>query len=180
MIILGVDPGTVVTGYGVIEAGKDGLTMLTCGAISNSSDRPIPLRLKLIHERLSAVIREFAPDEFAIETAFYGKNAQSALKLGQARGAAIVAAVGKNIPVSEYSPREVKKAIVGGGNASKQQVQYMVQSLLKVKSLPAKLDVSDALAVAICHFHRTLKPGRKTFSSWKAFVVENPDKVSKR
>ena len=120
----------------------------------------MPLRLKHIYETLSEVIEKYHPDEFAIETAFYGKNAQSALKLGHARGVAMLAAVSRDIPTQEYSPREVKKAIVGNGTASKEQVQYMVMSLLKLKQIPKYYDTTDALAVAICHLHRIYRPGK--------------------
>src|SRR5713101_331236 len=156
MIILGVDPGTLITGYGVIESRNGKVSILECDAIRNRSAQSMPLRLKLIFERLSSVIDHYHPDEFAIETAFYGKNAQSALKLGHARGVAMLAAVSREIPTREYSPREVKKAIVGNGTASKEQVQYMVRVLLKLKKSPVRYDVTDALAVAMCHVHRRL------------------------
>src|SRR5947207_1507997 len=123
MIILGVDPGTLITGYGVIESKNGSIRAIACDAITNAGETSMPLRLKHIYDVLTAVIGRFHPDELAIETAFYGKNAQSALKLGHARGVAMLAAIAREIPTSEYSPREVKKAIVGKGNASKQQVQ---------------------------------------------------------
>ncbi len=175
-MILGIDPGTLVTGYGVIESNRGALTHVASGIVKNRSDRPMPARLKLIHESLLEVIRKFRPDEVAVETAFYGKNAQSALKLGQARGVAILAAVSGDLPVAEYSPREVKKAVVGNGNASKQQVQYMVHSFLGMKDSGAALDVTDALAVAICHGHRAVG-SRKRYADWKSFLRENPDRA---
>ncbi len=177
MIILGVDPGTLVTGFGVIDAEAGRVDLLACGAIRNGGERAMPLRLKHIYASLTEVIQEYHPDEFAVETAFYGKNAQSALKLGQARGVAILAAVNHEIPTSEYSPREVKKAIVGNGSASKEQVQYMVKTLLKLKEPPRPLDVSDALAVALCHLQRG-HAGRQKAKSWKAFVAAHPEKIS--
>jgi len=177
MIVLGVDPGTLITGYGIIESRNGKVKVLTSDAIKNASSKSMPLRLKLIYDRLTEVISKYHPDEFAIETAFYGKNAQSALKLGHARGVAMLAAVAHEIPTQEYSPREVKKAIVGNGNASKQQVQYMVKSLLHLKELPKLYDVTDALAVAICHLHRTV-PHRTTYKSWKAYLTANPEKLS--
>lgn len=180
MIILGVDPGTLITGYGVIESGKNGLKVLACGLIRNHSGKAMAQRLKQIFDVLNAVIIEHAPDEFAIETAFYGKNAQSALKLGQARGVAMLAAIGNDLPVAEYSPREVKKAIVGTGNASKQQVQFMVKSMLKLSKLPRPYDVADALAVAVCHHHRIAKPGKPAYVSWKSYVADHPGKISRR
>lgn len=176
MIILGVDPGTLVTGYGVIEVSRGTMRVLDCGAIRNSSAMSMPVRLHRIFEQLHEVIGRYRPDEFAIETAFYGKNAQSALKLGHARGVAMLAAVRADIPTSEYSPREVKKAIVGNGTASKQQVQYMVTSLLKLKSSIPTYDVADALAVAICHLHRMRIP-HSSSKNWKSFLADHPHRA---
>lgn len=176
MIILGVDPGTLITGYGVIEVSRGEMRFLAGDAIRNASTTAMPVRLKEIYDRLQQVIKRYGPDEFAIETAFYGKNAQSALKLGHARGVAMLAAVHARIPSSEYSPREVKKAIVGRGTASKAQVQYMVQSLLHLDTTPECYDTTDALAVAICHLHRVQRPAGKQ-SNWKTFVTAHPDRV---
>ena len=182
MIILGVDPGTLVTGYGVIEsrsAGQNGRTnVLACDAIKNNSATPLPLRLKKIFETLSEVIDEYHPDELALETAFYGKNAQSALKLGHARGVAMLAAVSHDIPTHEYSPREVKKSVVGNGAASKQQVQFMVKSLLRLKVVPKYFDTTDALAVAMCHLNRIGSGKNSSHKSWKSFVTAHPEKIS--
>jgi crossover junction endodeoxyribonuclease RuvC len=178
MVILGVDPGTIITGIGVIESVNGSLRLLACDAIRNKSSDPMPLRLKRIHENLQQVIDRYRPNEFAIETAFYGKNAQSALKLGHARGVAILAAVSREIPTSEYSPREVKKSVVGTGGASKEQVRYMVKSILHLKSISTTLDVTDAIAVAICHAHRSAT-GPRGYRSWKAYVASHPDKVSR-
>ena len=179
MIILGVDPGTLVTGYGVIEHSNGTTTVLACDAIKNNSSTPLPSRLKKIFETLSRVITEYHPDELALETAFYGKNAQSALKLGHARGVAMLAAISHDIPTHEYSPREVKKSVVGNGAASKQQVQYMVKSLLRMKTLPKYFDTTDALAVAMCHLSR-IHTGKSAthHKSWKSFVTAHPEKVS--
>ncbi|MBI1808064.1 MAG: crossover junction endodeoxyribonuclease RuvC [Ignavibacteria bacterium] len=179
MVVLGVDPGTLITGYGVIEIKNGKAHVLTCGAIKNKSSIAMPNRLRQIYETLSEVITRFHPDEFAIETAFYGKNAQSALKLGHARGVSMLAAVSQNLPTHEYSPREVKKAIVGKGTASKEQVQYMVKSLLRLKAIPKEYDVTDALAVAICHTHRrTSIRGSHSFKSWKAYTAAHPEKLT--
>jgi crossover junction endodeoxyribonuclease RuvC len=177
MIILGIDPGTLVTGYGVIETRNGKTEILAFGAIKNDSGRPMPLRLKRIYDKLNEVLAVHRPDECAIETAFYGKNAQSALKLGQARGVAMLAAIVHDIPMSEYSPREVKKALVGNGTASKQQVQYMIRSVLGFKKISEKFDVSDALAVAVCHLHRLSKP-KSAYPSWKGFITAHPERVS--
>src|SRR5271169_2703702 len=180
MIILGIDPGTLITGYGIIETKSGTVRMISCGAIKNNSKTSMPERLKRIFETLNTIIQQFHPDEFAIETAFYGKNAQSALKLGHARGVAMLAAVTRNIPVHEYSPREVKKGIVGKGNASKEQVQFMVKNLLRLKEVPKYYDVTDALAVSICHLHRRATPQAKSFKSWKAFLTAHPEKISQQ
>ena len=123
MIILGVDPGTLITGFGIIEVERGKYSVLTYSVVKNSGDDSMPIRLKRIYDRLCEIINHYQPDEFAIETAFYGKNAQSALKIGHARGVSILAAVNHEIPTTEYSPREVKKAVTGNGAASKQQVQ---------------------------------------------------------
>ena len=136
MIVLGVDPGTLVTGFGVVELRKGVPTVLQYDVVRNRSNRSMPLRLKSIYSALCDVILEYHPDEFAIESAFYGKNAQSALKIGQARGVSILAAVNHEIPTTEYSPREVKKAVVGNGGASKEQVQAMVKQLLRMRKRP--------------------------------------------
>lgn len=184
VIILGVDPGTLLTGYGVIQATVSAARVLEYDVIKNRSDRSMPLRLKTIYSVLSEVIDRHHPDEFAIETAFYGKNAQSALKLGHARGVSILAAVIREIPTSEYSPREVKKAVVGNGAASKEQVQAMVKLLLRLRETPKLFDATDALAVALCHFQRfgnpaALKGSQSTprHHSWKSFVQSHPEKV---
>ncbi|MBI3004541.1 MAG: crossover junction endodeoxyribonuclease RuvC [Ignavibacteriales bacterium] len=183
MIILGVDPGTIITGFGVIEARNGKIRVLDYNVVKNKSSRSMPIRLKEIYSVLCDVIDRFHPDEFAIETAFYGKNAQSALKIGHARGVSILAAVNHEIPTTEYSPREVKKAVVGNGAASKDQVEFMVKSILKLREAPKFYDASDALAVAICHFHKSHVKrnghGKKTAASWHAFVQAHPDRVLK-
>lgn len=190
MIILGVDPGTLITGYGVIEVRNGKRTMLACGCVKNDGSRSMPLRLKAIYEGLAAVIDRYQPDEFAIETAFCGKNAQSALKIGHARGVSILAAVNRQLPTSEYAPREVKKAVVGNGSASKHQVRFMVKSILAGADVPTTLDVSDALAVAICHSFRlrsgtTMKrhPAKRSGSrknSWGEFLRSHPERILRR
>lgn len=184
-IILGVDPGTLVTGYGVIEVSGGRLKVLEVDVVKNRSDRKMPIRLKTIYATLCEVIDRHHPDEFAIETAFYGKNAQSAMKLGHARGVSILAAVNNEIPTAEYSPREVKRAVAGTGAASKDQVSFMVQSILHLKSLPKYYDATDALAVALCH---SLRIGKQALgsratgasrTSWSAFVKEHPEKLAR-
>jgi len=150
-IILGVDPGSMVTGYGLIKSDGQKNVLIDYGVIRTDSKKSLPEKLKKIFEGLSQIIAQKQPDEFAIEETFYSKNAKSALVMGQARGVAILAAACAKIPVWEYSPKEVKCSIVGHGNASKQQVQYMVKNLLRLKDLPQPVDASDALAVALCH-----------------------------
>jgi crossover junction endodeoxyribonuclease RuvC len=136
----------------------------------------MPQRLKRIYEGLCTVMNTFHPDQFAIESAFYGKNAQSALKLGHARGVAILAAVERGMTTAEYSPREVKKAITGTGTATKEQVQFMVRSLVPTKGQTMVFDASDAIAIALCHLHRLSRPGSNRMS-WKAFVAAHPERV---
>jgi crossover junction endodeoxyribonuclease RuvC len=152
------------------------MRLLGCGTIVNDSSISMPLRLKKIYRELSSVIRRFRPDEFAIESAFYGRNAQSALKLGHARGVSILAAVEQRVPTAEYTPREVKKAVVGNGAASKEQVQYMVKSMLRGPDARMMLDTSDAIAIAICHLHRLLAPDTR-HKDWKSFITSHPERV---
>jgi crossover junction endodeoxyribonuclease RuvC len=186
MIILGVDPGTLITGYGVIEGKNERFRLLEFDVVKNRGDQRMPIRLRAIYATLCKVIDRYHPDEFAIETAFYGKNAQSAMKLGHARGVSILAAVNNEIPTAEYSPREVKRAVVGNGGATKEQVSYMVQSILKLKAPPRYYDATDALAVAICHYHRSHGEGRsrrrravprKADSSWTSYVESHPERI---
>jgi crossover junction endodeoxyribonuclease RuvC len=175
-VILGVDPGTLTTGFGVIASTGSKTLLLSCGTIKNRAADPMPQRLKRIYEGLCKVISTFQPDQFAIESAFYGKNAQSALKLGHARGVAILAAVERGITTAEYSPREVKKAITGTGTATKEQVQFMVRSLVPTRGQTMVFDASDAIAIALCHLHRLSRPGSHRMS-WKAFVTAHPERV---
>jgi crossover junction endodeoxyribonuclease RuvC len=189
MIILGVDPGTLITGYGVIEEKNGTFKVLDFDVVRNRSQQSMPIRLKAIYSTLCDVIDRFHPDELAIETAFYGKNAQSAMKLGHARGVSILAAVNHQIPTAEYSPREVKRAVVGSGAASKEQVSYMVQAILNLRAAPKFYDATDALAVALCRFHkssrvRPVKKGtrqlKQALSSWESFVQAHPEKIRKQ
>jgi crossover junction endodeoxyribonuclease RuvC len=176
MIILGVDPGTLFTGFAVIEGHSSRIKIIECDVIKNPSTNSLPLRLKHIYDSLVEVIDRTVPDEFAIETAFYGKNVQSTLKLGHARGVSILAAVNKQIPTTEYSPREVKKSVVGHGNASKEQVRYMVCQILKIKSVLKSLDISDAIAVALCHYYKIIRFSGKSIK-WEDYVIQNPGKI---
>lgn len=154
MRCLGIDCGTEFTGYGVVELGSDSaLTCLTCGAIKVSPRNPLPDRLATIFERLSAIIREHHPDNVAIEDVFYAVNVKSALKLGQVRGVAMLAASSAGLTVAEYAPLVIKSAVVGYGRAEKHQVQQMVARLLSLAEIPEPADAADALAIAICHLH---------------------------
>ncbi len=179
MIILGVDPGTLFTGIAVISGVNEKLELLNCELIKIPSQKSLPLRLKQIYDSLVDVIDNFKPDEFAIETAFYGKNVQSTLKLGHARGVSILAAVNKEIPTTEYSPREVKKSVTGRGAASKDQVKFMICSILKIKQETImQSDISDAIAVAICHHYKMMSGSvKKKTNSWEDYVSKNPAKV---
>jgi len=150
-IILGIDPGSRITGYGVIKFQGRVPIYLGSGCIRTNCD-DLPSRLKIIFDGVSEIIAQYQPDQFAIERVFMAKNADSALKLGQARGAAIVAATNANLPVAEYSATQIKSAVVGTGRAQKEQVQHMVKQILKLQATP-QADAADALGVAICHFH---------------------------
>lgn len=175
--ILGVDPGTLSTGFGLVQGFGDRIKLVTSGVIRNNGAAPLPSRLQHIYDDLNDVITRYHPDEFAIESAFYGRNAQSSLKLGHARGVSILVAVQQKIPVAEYSPREVKRAVVGNGTASKEQVRFMVKSILDVSERSMILDTSDALAVALCHMHRLSAPRRQPARTWKSFLAAHPERI---
>ena len=175
-VILGIDPGTLATGYGVLSIAGGKIELHVCGAIRNRRQTPLPERLKYIDEELSKIIDAYRPQGLAIESAFYGKNAQSALKLGHARGVSMLTAARVGIPVSEYSPREIKKAVTGNGNATKFQVEYMVRSLIRFEKKQMMLDTSDAIATAICHLHR-LNGRTNAPKDWKSFVKIHPERV---
>jgi crossover junction endodeoxyribonuclease RuvC len=177
MIILGVDPGTNITGYGLIEYTNNKFRRISHGVIKLPSQKTISAKIEIIYAELDKLLKTYNPDEFAIETAFYGKNVQSAMKIGYARGVSLLAAVHNKIPASEYSPREVKKAVVGKGAASKQQVNYMVMTILNSKKIKFKPDESDALAIALCHAFRLKAPSYKKSKSWKEFIEANPQRV---
>ncbi len=177
MIILGVDPGTNITGYGLIEYTHNKFRRISHGVIRLHPSKSLSEKLKMIYDELCKLLKTYKPDEFVIETAFYGKNVQSVLKIGYARGVSLLAAIHNNVPTSEYSPREVKKAVVGKGSASKQQVNYMVMTILNSKKIKFKPDESDALAIALCHAFRLKAPSFKKSKSWKEFADANPGRV---
>jgi len=176
MIILGVDPGTIITGFGIINFVKKEITYKESGIIKPSPKEDLSNKLKFIYKELSLLIRNFKPDVFCIETAFYGKNVQSAMKIGYVRGVAMVVAANNNIAVTEYSPREIKKAVVGNGAASKEQVQYMIRNLLNLEKEKIKLDETDALAAAVCHSMK-MNSFSSSKNNWKSFIEKNPDRI---
>ena len=153
MRVMGIDPGSNRTGYGIVESVGGALKLVHCGTIRTPAKSGFPEKLKTIYENLVTTIRQLQPDELAVEDLFFSVNAKSALKLGQARGVVLLAGANENIPIAEYSPLEVKQSTVGYGRADKNQVQAMVCRLLKMKTAPDSLDASDALAIAICHLH---------------------------
>ena len=176
MIILGVDPGTNYTGFGIINADKNTFTRVVNGIIKLPANKSLTEKLEIIYDELNKLIKKYNPDEFAIETAFYGKNVQSAMKIGYARGVSLLAAIHNKVPTSEYSPREIKKSVVGNGAASKEQVSFMIKSLLELKKEKMKFDESDALAIALCHAFRVKNVSKKS-KDWKSFVDANPDRI---
>jgi crossover junction endodeoxyribonuclease RuvC len=179
-IILGVDPGTLIMGYGIIEVRGQVIRMKEMQVLKLSGKKDNHERLRLIHERVEELIHQFRPHEFAIEAPFFGKNVQSMLKLGRAQGVAIAAAMAAGIPVTEYSPRKIKQSITGNGNADKHQVWKMLQQLLALKEEPRYLDATDALAVAICHHFQCSSPlGKlaKGLNGWEDFVKKNPGRI---
>jgi crossover junction endodeoxyribonuclease RuvC len=175
-IILGLDPGTTVMGYGVIAIKGTKLELIQYGVIHLSKYEGHELKLKKIFDRVLNLVDEYHPDEVALEAPFYGKNVQSMLKLGRAQGVAMSAALYREIPIVEYAPKKVKQSVTGNGNASKEQVAKMLMTLLGIKELPKLLDATDALAVAVCqHFQ---KGAQKTSGkSWSSFLKDNPDRL---
>ena len=177
-IILGIDPGTNITGYGVIRASGTVPVLITLGSIDLSKFGDHYLKLKHIFDRTTGLIEEFHPDELAIEAPFYGKNVQSMLKLGRAQGAAIAAALTRSVPIFEYAPRKIKMSITGQGAASKEQVAAMLRNILKFREDDIVLDATDGLAAALCHFYQTNNPAsEKSYNSWKDFINKNPKRI---
>ena len=154
MIILGIDPGSVVTGFGVVEHQNRKNRLLRCGCIRPGSTLSFPQRLLYIYDHLLEVVADTSPNEVALESVFYGANTQSLIKLCQARGAIVTALANSDLPIFEYAPREVKKAVVGKGSASKEQVQFMIQRIFGKQALEQTFDATDAVAIALCHAHQ--------------------------
>lgn len=175
-IILGMDPGTSMMGYGVIKISGSSLILLQYGVIHLKKYSTHELKLKKIFERVVTLIEDYLPDEVALEAPFYGKNIQSMLKLGRAQGVAMSAALSKEIPIVEYAPRKVKQSVTGNGNASKEQVAKMLKTIFNFSEMPEHLDATDALAVAVCHHFNRNNPTSKA-KSWKSFVKDNPGRV---
>lgn len=175
-IILGIDPGTQVLGYGLIKVQGKRLSLLNYGVIYLKKYSNQALKLKRIAERTQEIIEEFQPDEMALESPFYGKNIQVALKLGRAQGVAMAAALVKEIPITEYAPRKVKQSVTGNGNASKEQVAAMLKTLLHFQESDIELDATDALGVAVCHYFQGGSLQNKA-SNWKAFIKDNPGRI---
>jgi len=176
-IILGIDPGTNIMGFGIITVSGNTVSLVTLGVLKLVKTADHPLKLKHIFEKCVELIEEHKPDELAIEAPFFGKNVQSMLKLGRAQGVAMAAALSRSVPIFEYSPRKIKQSITGMGGASKEQVASMLKNILSLDDVPEQLDASDGLAVAVCHFFQKGKTGTdKKFSGWKSFLTENPER----
>jgi crossover junction endodeoxyribonuclease RuvC len=179
-IILGIDPGTVVMGYGIIGIENKRASILSLGVIKLDKLEDHSLRLKRIYERTISLIDQYHPDILSIEAPFFGKNVQSMLKLGRAQGVAIAAAISRELVVIEYSPKKIKQAITGNGNASKEQVALMLQQLLKFKETPQFLDATDGLAAAYCHYlQKGLPSSEKKYSGWKDLVNDRLKKTNR-
>ena len=181
-IILGIDPGTTIMGYGLICGKRTNKTeLLALGVLElHKYDDPYS-KLKVIFDRVIGLINQFNATELAIEAPFYGKNVQSMLKLGRAQGTAIAAALSCSLDIYEYAPRKIKQAITGRGNASKEQVAALLQQMFAIREMPANLDATDGLAAAVCHFyqkgHSSAAPTNNTAKSWKEFINNNPKRV---
>ncbi len=184
-VIIGVDPGTQVMGYGVIKIVNQQIQLIQYGVIKLSKYSSHQLKLKKIFERITQLIEEYLPDEMAIEDLFYGKNAQSMLKLGRAQGVAMAAALARDIPIVEYSPKKIKQSVTGNGNATKEQVAYMLENILKMELDREYMDATDGIAIAICHHYHANSPASSATSTskknkkggWGAFLSENPDRL---
>ena len=179
-IILGIDPGTTIMGFGLIKVVNKQMQFLQLNELQLKKYEDHYVRLRHIFERTIELIDTFHPDEIAIEAPFFGKNVQSMLKLGRAQGVAMAAGLSRQIPITEYSPKKIKMAITGNGNASKEQVAKMLQSTLGLKELSKNLDSTDGLAAAVCHFYNANRVSTgKSYTGWSAFVKQNEKRVKK-
>ena len=177
-IILGIDPGTTIMGYGLIAIHGKKFDLINMGVLHLSKLKTHELKLKKIFDRTLELIEEYKPDELSVEAPFFGKNVQSMLKLGRAQGVAMSAALYRDIPIFEYSPKKIKMSITGNGNASKEQVASMLKSLMNIQDIPKHLDATDGLAAAVCHyFQKEKSSSSKNYTGWKSFIADNPKKV---
>ena len=177
-IILGIDPGTNIMGYGLIKKSNIKIEFLCLDVVLLNKLKSHELKLKKIFETTNQIIKTYSPDEIAIEAPFFSKNAQSMLKLGRAQGAAIIASVTNDIPITEYAPKKIKLAITGRGQASKEQVAGMLVKMLKIKTTPKYLDATDGLAAAVCHALQKNYVVKNSKKSWSQFIKENPKRIS--
>lgn len=181
-IIIGIDPGTNVMGYGILGIAQKNPRCIAIGVIKLSRFESHYLRLRRIYERVQGLVEQYLPDEMAIEAPFFGKNVQSMLKLGRAQGVAMAAALSRDVPITEYEPRKIKMAITGNGAASKEQVQEMLRRILNIprETLEGEaLDATDALGAALCHHYESSRPQRAEGpKSWKDFIAKNPDRIT--
>lgn len=182
MIVLGIDPGSRHTGYGVVQVEGSREVVIEYGILHLDSQSSHQARLQRIYTRIDQVVERCLPDACAIEMPVYGRDPQAMLKLGRAQAAAMLAVLNREVPVVEYLPKEVKKSVTGNGNASKEQVWFMVKSILSIDDAehPLGLDASDALAVALCHAHRLARGPANPYTNWSSFIAANPDRVSPR
>jgi crossover junction endodeoxyribonuclease RuvC len=191
-IILGIDPGSIIMGYGIIKCTGNVIELVDMDVLKPGLQKDIYKRLHLIHNTVAGIIKKYKPTDFAIEAPFFGKNVQSMLKLGRAQGVAIAAAMQAGLDVTEYSPKKIKQSVTGNGNANKDQVWQMLKTILKIKEEPKYFDASDALGVALCHYINTKKinfeiagitkkaPHTKAKKqSWESFIQQNPSKLKK-
>ena len=178
-IILGIDPGTTIMGFGLIKVINKKMELIEMDELKLIKIKDHYVRLKLIFEKTIELIDKHKPDEISIEAPFFGKNVQSMLKLGRAQGVAMAAGLSRQIPVTEYSPKKIKMAITGNGNASKEQVAKMLQNLFSIKELPKNLDSTDGLAAAVCHFYNNKSISTdKKYSGWSSYIKNNPKKIN--
>ena len=182
-VIMGIDPGTNVMGYGVLGINGKQLSVVVMGVVQLSKFESHYKRLARIFERVTGLVEQYLPDEVAIEAPFFGKNVQSMLKLGRAQGVAMAAVLERDIPITEYAPLKIKQAVTGNGQASKEQVANMLRYILKIpqENMPHLLDATDALAAALAHYYETGKPQmEKGAKSWEEFLKRNPDRIAPR
>lgn len=180
MKIIGIDPGTNLLGYSVLETSNNVVKIIISGKLNLTKITNPYEKLIQIFNKISLIVKEYSPDEMGIEAPFYGKNVQSMLKLGRAQGVAIAAAINHDVKIFEYTPRKIKQSITGNGNASKDQVAQMIKSILNLKTLPDTYDETDAIAAALCHHYQAGNISvKKSYSNWNDFITQNPKKIKK-